>query len=105
MNRLIAAVILLGLATPLQAQDAVAPAPAQAAPAEPAEPGPPIVVEGQKEKKICRNATATGSIMSRRVCKTASQMAREEAEAQQALDRARAARETQDLTQELRNAG
>ena len=63
------------------------------------------MVEGQKEKKVCRSETSTGSIMPRRVCKTQTQIAREQVEAQRALEAARALREATDLTRELNEAG
>jgi len=71
----------------------------------PASGDPPIVVEAQKEKKVCRSETATGSIMPRRVCKTATQIAREQVEAERALEAARALQETTAMTRELREAG
>lgn len=99
MQRLFVAAALLLLPAAGHAQQSETPA---APPATQADA--PIVVEGQKEKKVCRTETSTGSIMPRRICKTQAQIAREQADAQRALETARTLREGQDLTQVSREA-
>lgn len=59
-----------------------------AAQEETPEPGP-IVIDGKKEKKICTREVTTGSIMSRRVCRTQSEIDRQQANAARAMDDAR----------------
>ncbi|MEO6387554.1 MAG: hypothetical protein ABIT16_09925 [Croceibacterium sp.] len=87
------------------AQEAVQPAPPAATEPSPDATNAPIVVEAQKEKKICHNETSTGSVMPRRVCRTATQVAEQQAAAQRSLDAARRSQETDDLTRELREGG
>ena len=96
-----AALALLFASVPSAAQDA---APA-AEPPPPADAGPPLVVDGQKDKKICRSERSTGSIMPRRVCRTQSQVAREREESLRALEAAQRLRAGQDLTREINEAG
>ena len=88
------AIALLLTSTGGLAQDAVAPtetpdATAATEPAPDPDARPPIVVEGQKEKKVCRTETSTGSIMPRRVCRTQSQIDSERAAMERDLDEAR----------------
>ena len=68
-------------------------------------PNAPIVVQGQAEKKVCHMETATGSIMSRRVCRTAREIAEQERRTEVALEAVRQARESADLIRELRENG
>jgi len=94
MIRLLFVAALLGAPAAVSAQSAE-----PAAPAEQAAADAPIVVEGEKEKKICRTESSTGSIMPRRVCRTASEVARQQEEAQRQLDLARSERRARDLVQ------
>ena len=48
-----------------------------------------IVVQGQREKKICHTESSTGSIMQRRVCRTPTEIAQNEARARAIMEGAR----------------
>lgn len=92
---LVAAAVLVAPATVLaQSTESAAPA-AQAAPAAASAEAP----APEKEKMVCRIEGNTGSIMRRRVCRTASEAARDAEQAQRQIDNARNERQGRDLTQ------
>ena len=80
MNRVLAAALLL-VASAAHAQQQPAAPPPKQAPA-----GPPIVVEGQRDKKICHSETSTGSIIPRRVCRTEAEASEQQAAAQHVME-------------------
>ena len=74
-----AAILAAGgfLASSAAAQDAAPAVDANAGAAAPEEKSSDIVVDGElskKQKRVCMSETATGSIMSRRVCYTVAQL-------------------------------
>ncbi len=99
MKRLSAAVLLLVSAAAAHAQETTAPA----TPSSTAASNPPIVVEGQEpakeDKVVCRRERETGSIRSRRVCRSESQIAQEQSHGERTLDTARTQRNSQNMSQ------
>ena len=90
-----AALLLLFASTTAHAQEASAPATTPAT-------TEPIIVEAEtpkEEKVICRRVAETGSIRMKRVCKTESQIAQEQAQGERTLGTARTQRNTQNLSQ------
>jgi hypothetical protein len=87
--------IVLAFAGLLLAQ-AAAPTPTAVAPPQvtaPAEPAPVVKPEkANKQKMVCHSETATGSIMSKRVCRTPEQIE---------ADRLQAKRDTDSLSDHL----
>ncbi len=82
MNRLIAALLLGACAASASAQtETPAPGPDASSAA-----GSDIVVKGDKPKKVCRTQRATGSIMPKRICRTAEQVAAEQEAALRSKD-------------------
>ncbi len=93
MKRLSAAGLLLFVSSVAHAQESAAP-----------QATGPIVVEGtttgeKEDKVICRRERETGSIRSRKVCRTASQIAQEQSRGERTLDTARTQRQGQNLSQ------
>src|SRR4029079_18535789 len=109
VRQLCAGIALLLSSAGASAQDSAAQA-QQSAPGDTAsqtgveDPPPPIVVEGQKEKKVCRTETSTGSIMARRVCRTQSQIDRERAAMERDLEQQRT-RDEAEANYRLHNRG
>ena len=102
MNRLFAAALLLFVSTAGYAQEGATSGPQPDAAAAPDATSDPIVVEGEgkkEEKVVCRRETSLGSIRARRVCRTESQIAQEEANGQRTLDTARTQRQSQTMSQ------
>ena len=94
------AATLLILPASLAAQPAPVTPPSPAAQASPAT----IVVQGQKEKKVCHDETSTGSIMPKRVCLTQAQIAAQQTAAQNTVEALRKQRETEQQVSLLRGS-
>jgi hypothetical protein len=90
------------------AQSADAPPSSQSAPAQAADGGEEIVVEGEvpkERRKICTTRTETGSIVPKRVCRTVAQIEADELAARESVDRMNRDRETRDAIQAMREPG
>ena len=102
MKRLSAAVLLLSVSTAGYAQEAATSEVDSGTASAPAATSDPIVVDGPgktEAKVVCRRETSTGSIRPRRVCRTQSQIAQEQAQGNRTLDTARTQRNSQNLSQ------
>lgn len=94
----LAATALLAGMPAVHAQDASSGKPADSPDA------PPILVEGQAEKKICRMESSTGSIMPKRVCRTLAQMEEQQEAARMLKEQVRRQSERDRHFTELRRA-
>jgi hypothetical protein len=101
MNRIVAALLLCACAASASAQTAAPAAAPEPGPSPAADPDadPDIVVSGEKPKKVCRTERATGSIMPKRICRTAEQVAAEQAAALRSKDYMQSQQETVRETQ------
>ena len=103
MKRVLSALLLLGIATggALAQSDTTTNAPA-GEPAPATDEDPDIVVEGdvpKEERRVCETRVQTGSIMPRRVCRTAAQAELEQRASEQFLENGRRDREVRDQIQ------
>ena len=103
MIRLAAAIVALIAPVPVcaQQQEPAAPSEAPGQPEDDQATDRQIVVEGEKPKRICQARIGTGSIISRRVCRTSEQIAAEEERARAVKERLSSEQEAAQHTAEL----